>query len=204
VKSREEAMTEATTMMVLDQLGESLIFSSAALARVRRASKACKEAEREIVAVDEAFSRSITLARTLRERLLAAFEGEYASLANAARDVVRCIQGASEGARISLECEGAPIITGTTTQLRYIIGCVLNRALSADAEVSIAVREIIGARRVGEIVVRYAGDVDVERRELALEVQPAVNAVGGVMRVTVDGACVVVVIQAHAAGGEAT
>jgi hypothetical protein len=202
-------MAEATTMMVLDQLGEALILSSAALARVRRASagkkhEECRAVEREVLAADEAFSRSISLARALRERLLAAFDGEYASLANAARDVVRRVQGAAGDARITLACEGAPVVAGTTTQLRYIIGALLNRALVTNDEASVVVREIVGARRVGELVVRYAGDVEVERLELAQEVQLAVNAIGGMMRVTCEDAQVVVLIRANAAGGDAT
>lgn len=198
-------MAEATALIVLDQLGESLILSSAALARVRRASRGGSALEREVQAVDEAFSRSISLARALRERLLASFDGEYASLANAAREVVRRLHATLDGeARISLHCDVAPVVvTGTAAQLRYIVGALLNRALELDRDVAVLVRDAwSGSRRVGELVVRYRGDVDEERRELAHDVQAAVSALGGALAITADRDHTLVVIQVRAAAGE--
>jgi hypothetical protein len=69
--SEEEPTTDTTMLTVLDQLGESLIVSSAGLARMRRASKDPEAFDRELRVIDDAISRSIRLTRTLRGRLLA-------------------------------------------------------------------------------------------------------------------------------------
>jgi signal transduction histidine kinase len=159
----------------------------------------------EFVSMDAALARSIVLTRNVRERLRAPRpRGEYASVAQAARDVVGRLQAVlPEGSALVLSGSDKPtIVAADRGELRRLIVALVERgleALAGGAHLELDVTEAHGPsgdrpRRNVLVELRSPGRIeerDADGRHQALVA--AVRALGGtiVVREPLRGGSVV-------------
>ncbi len=198
------------------ELTDALIVVSGNVARLRRstskskcppgkASKSKREAlQGDLRAMEEAFGRSIDLARRLSQAIRAhRASGAYASVASIARELGRQVGAAlPETMRLSLRCPPGPVLAMIPpSELRRILALVVRRVIEGvgdgGGELSLEVSEAKASDREARIVVghpRLRPDVAADAAEQAREL---VHAWGGSIEPcarTSGGAAVVVLL----------
>ena len=174
----------------LDELTDALFQASSLLSRLRLRIESQDPRSGDVSSLDESFSRSIALTRTLRERCLAPrARGEYASLSHAAREVVGRLQGAlPDGVSLTVRCPpGAAIVAADRSDLRRMIVALIESGLDAVASrgsLDLEVSQGAGAggeqgRRVILIELRSSAEIDERDARLQAAVRPFVRAIGG-------------------------
>jgi Arc/MetJ-type ribon-helix-helix transcriptional regulator len=138
----------------LDELADVLVTISGSLGRLHRAlGSGANGAEHqgELTVIDRAFSRSIALTRTIRERLQARrLRGEYASASHVVREVVGTLQTVvPDHLFLSLQCPPGPaIVAADRGELRRLVAALVESGIEAcrdGGKIALEVLEV-GAR----------------------------------------------------------
>jgi hypothetical protein len=195
------------------ELTDALIVVSARVARLRRSFETPQTGERdegldgELRAIDEAFGRTVDLARRLSQAIRAhRAPGAYASAANIARELGRQLGSSMpEPMRLALHCPAGPVLAMIPpSELRRILVVLVRRVVEGvgdgGGELLLEVSEIRSSREarivVGHPKLRPAAAADAaeQARELVHawggSVDPCARAMGGAAVVVVlPGAC---------------
>jgi len=186
---RETAPLEHETSDPLNELAETLVLASALISQLKRAAEAAA-LRVDFGAIDEAFARSIALARTVRERILKRGRAEYASLTSVAREVVGRVQenlpaGLAITGRFTA---GAAIVSADPAQLRRVVLAMLETALHAIAGKGSVEVEVVDtaplerARRALCFDVRTSAELEEGDPRIA-RLRPLALAVGGTLQI---------------------
>ena len=193
------------------ELTDALIVVSARVARLRRSFEA-PAGERdegldgELRAIDEAFGRSVDLARRLSQAIRAhRAPGAYASASNIARDLARQLGSSMpESMRLALQCPAGPVLAMIPpSELRRILVVLVRRVVEGvgdGGELSLEVSETRSSNEarivVGHQKLRPAAAADAadQARELVHawggSIDPCARARGGAAVVVVlPGVC---------------
>jgi Arc/MetJ-type ribon-helix-helix transcriptional regulator len=144
-----EALQACELAGPLDELADVLVTISGSLGRLNRALGAGAEHQGELAVLDRAFSRSIALTRTLRERLqVHRGRGEYASACHVAREVVGTLQTVvPDHLYLSLQCPPGPaIVAADRGELRRLVAALIEsgvEACRAGGKVALEVSEVV-------------------------------------------------------------
>ena len=194
------------------ELTDALIVVSARVARLRRtfeapAGERDEGLDGELRAIDEAFGRSVDLARRLSQAIRAhRAPGAYASASNIARELGRQLGSSMpESMRLALQCPAGPVLAMIPpSELRRILVVLVRRVVEGvgdgGGELSLEVGESKSSREarivVGHQKLRPAAAADAadQARELVHawggSVDPCARARGGAAVVVVlPGAC---------------
>jgi hypothetical protein len=194
------------------ELTDALIVVSGNVARLRRSVEEQAPAGKrkggalqgDLRAMEEAFGRSIDLARRLSQAIRAhRASGAYASVASIARELGRQVGAAlPETMRLSLRCPPGPVLAMIPpSELRRVLALVVRRVVegvgTGGGELSLEVSEAKAPDREARIVVGHARlrpDLAADAAEQAREL---VHAWGGSIEPcarTSGGAAVVVLL----------
>lgn len=190
----------------LDELTDTLFHASSLLSRLRLRIEAEDPRSGDVVSLDESFSRSIALTRTLRERFLAPrLRGEYSSVSHAAREVVGRLQGAlPENISLGLRCPPGPaIVAADPGDLRRALVAMVETGIHAVARgglLELEVSESSGAggqrgRRMILLELTSSGAIGEGDARIQASVRPLVRTLGGtiVVRELLRGGTVVAI-----------
>jgi len=186
---REPLPFEHDTAGPLNELAETLVLVSALVSRLKRAAEVAALGV-DFEAIDEAFSRSIELARTLRDRVGKRGRSDYSSLTNVVREIVGRVE---ESPRVGLAVAGryppgAAIVAADGTHLRRLVQALLEVAVQAITGPGSVEVEVIDspqldrARRSVRLDMRTSAEIDELDPRLA-RVRPLVHALGGTLQV---------------------
>jgi signal transduction histidine kinase len=186
---REPAPFEHDAAGPLNELAETLVLVSALVSRLKRAAEAAALGV-DFGAIDEAFSRSIELARTVRERVGKRGRSDYSSLTNVVREVAgRYEETASTGHSINGRYpNGAAIVAAEGSLLRRLVQMLLDTALAAIGGPGSIEVEVIDtaplerARRSVRLEVRTPAEID-ENDARLVRLRPMAHVLGGTLQV---------------------
>ena len=193
------------------ELTEALIVVSARVGRLRRSFEAQTAADGEglgeVRAIEEAFGRSVDLARRLSQAIrIHRAPGAYASVASIARELGRQLASSMpEPMRLALRCPTGPVLAMIPpSELRRILVVLLRRVVEgvgdgggelslevSEAKASEEARIVVGHPRLRPAAAADAAD---QARELVHawggSVDPCARTVGGAaVVVLLPGAC---------------
>ncbi len=186
---REPLPFEHDTAAPLNELSETLVLISALVSSLKRAVEAAALGV-DFTPIDEAFSRSIELTRTVRERVGRRGRSDYSSLTNVVRDIVGRVEESLPGG-LTLAGRypsGAAIVAAEGSNLRRLIHALLEMALHAvpgGGSVEIEVidsAQLERARRSVRLDVRTTAEI-IESDPRIVRLRPLVHSIGGTLQV---------------------
>jgi hypothetical protein len=197
-----ESLVEPDLVGPLNDLSEALVVVSGVVSKLRR--DGAVPADHDLVVLDAAAARSITLTRTVLERLQARrLRGEYTSLSHAVLEVAASLQPAMPDAlRIDVHCPlGPAIVAAERADLRRLVVALIEVAVEVAPRPGTIRLEVAESRTQQEVVlqVRCGGTVPQGHTRIETQVKPVVFALGGTFqaRTHKDGAALVVRLRSE-------
>jgi len=185
---RDTSLVEHDTAGPLDELAATLVLASALISKLKRATDAAALGL-DFGDIDQAFSRSIALTRTVRERVVRRGRSEFSSLTNTVRELVgRIDPGLASGVSlVGRYPTGSAIVATDAIHLRRLVQAILEMAIQSVVDTGIVEAEVVdGAqtdrtRRSVRLEVRMPAELD-EQDPRIQRLRPLVNALGGTLQ----------------------